>query len=70
MISFGSRSLYIATIDATNSLFCGQWTISLESLGTYSIQALGNNELTFISKIITANPRSDDDIDDLKPLGG
>ena len=69
-VSHNSSSLYIATINTPDSMLYGQWTVTLESMGTYSIQVLGNGEQTFISKMITANPSSGDDIDDLKPLGG
>ena len=68
-VSHNSRSLYIATIDITDSTLYGQWRVTLESMGAYNIQVLGNSELSFISKIITATS-SGDDIDDLKPLGG
>jgi len=69
-VSVNSSSLYIATVNTTDSTMYGQWTITLTSQGTYSIQVLGDGELTLISKIITANPSNNDDIDDFKPLGG
>ena len=69
-LSKNSSSLYIATINVANSTLYGWWRTTVSSLGTYSIQVLGNGELTFVSKIITANPVSGDDINDLKPVGG
>lgn len=68
-VSHNSKSLYIATLDITDTTLYGQWTVTVESVGAYRIQVLGNGELSFISKIITATSNGDD-INDLKPLGG
>ena len=66
-----SDTLYIATINTTDSAFYGQWTITLSSQGSYSIQVLGDGELIFLSEIITVRPSAAaDDINDLKPLVG
>jgi len=65
-----SNTLYIATINVTNSAFYGQWALVLTSQGPYSIQVLGDGELTFLSEITVTHPNITDDINDLKPLEG
>ena len=67
---YRSNTLYIATVNTTDSTLSGQWTIALTSQGSYSIQVLGNGELTFLSDVITIRPNATDDINDLKPLVG
>ena len=67
---YRSNTLYIATINTTDSTLSGRWTISLNSQGSYSIQVLGEGELTFLSDVVTMRPNATDDINDLKPLVG
>ena len=67
---YRSNTLYIATINTTDSTLSGRWTIALTSQGSYSIQVLGEGELTFLSDVVTLRPNATDDINDLKPLAG
>ena len=65
---YRSGTLFIATINTTG--LSGRWIVLVSSLGSYSMQVLGEGELTFLSEVVTMRPNDTDDINDLKPLAG
>jgi len=69
-ISLESFATYIAVINITDASLFGQWTITLTSLGPFSIHVMGDSELMFISELVYTNPSGMDEINDLKPLVG
>ena len=67
---YRSSTLFIATVNTTGPMLSGRWTVRLTSQASYTIQVLGEGELTFLSNVVTIRPNATDDINDLKPLAG
>ena len=67
---YRSSTLFIATVNTTDPMLSGRWTVRLTSQVSYTIQVLGEGELTFLSNVFTIRPNTTDDINDLKPLAG
>ena len=63
-----SATLYVATINITENTLYGQWRISIESEGFFTVKVLGNSELIISTQTFTSGPNGGEDIGDPKPL--
>ena len=54
--SLNTATSYISNINITDDFLRGEWTIRIQSQGSYSISVLGNTELSFSSELFKIDP--------------